>query len=122
MTRPHRSGQVAHYPPGAVILAPDAVRLLARHLAGSLPPVDAATRAVIADLTRMSRTRPPSRDPLHQSFAEHAQSEISTAEAARRLGISTAGVRKRIQRGQLPARHDGRRWHITITDLKGDTL
>lgn len=118
MKRRTTSGKVAHCLPGSMILTPEAVQLLARHLAGCFPATDPKARAVVADIIRMSCARPPSRDTLTAFLGREPESEISTTEAGRRLGISPSGVRKRIERGTLPARHDGRRWLISLDDVE----
>lgn len=44
-------------------------------------------------------------------------SELTTAQAAARAGITVRGVRKAIERGALPACKVGRDWLITEVDL-----
>lgn len=42
---------------------------------------------------------------------------LTTAEAAQRLGITPAGVRKLVERGRLPAKRFGRDLQIRAADL-----
>lgn len=112
------SGHVSHLQAGAVVLTARAAHLLARHLGATLPSHDLETRAVVADLIRLSRPGHMSRDP-YQEFASGAgESWLTTSQAAHRLGISPAAVRKRISRGTLPARFTGSRWLIATHNLE----
>jgi hypothetical protein len=42
--------------------------------------------------------------------------EMSILEAAGRLGVTENAVRKRIRRGSIPARKEGERWIVTVSD------
>ena len=42
---------------------------------------------------------------------------VSTAQAARALGVSVRRVQAMITRGRLPARRQGGRWTIKVSDL-----
>lgn len=110
------SGMVAHMPPGTVVLTPRAVQHLAKHLIVN-PSNELATASVVADIIRMARTSHMSRDTYHRFLQGTGESELTTAQAAQRLGISPGAVRKRISRGILPAKFDGRVWRINPQDL-----
>lgn len=119
MTAPRtHSGHVAHAAPGSLILTPQATALLAAHLRARREPDDTRTALIVADIIRMSRQRPASRDhvPVWPIRAQH--DEVDTAEAAQILGLTAAGVRKRIRRGTLPARFDGQRWRVTLDSIQ----
>lgn len=117
------SGHVAHVMPGAVMLSPQAVELLVRHLRTVPSPDDPRTIRVVADLQRLSRTRPLSRDKVVMQVppTSESESEVDTGTAGHLLGITPAGVRKRIQRQQLPARFDGRRWQVSRKHIERNT-
>ncbi|WP_080793161.1 helix-turn-helix domain-containing protein [Corynebacterium pacaense] len=114
---PRPTGIVAHMPPGSVVLAPTAVAILARHFR-RFPPQEMGAAAVAADIERMYRTIPADRSLRDITNPPGQQLELTTEQAARQLGITASAIRKRITRGYLPARHDGRRWLITRTDLE----
>ena len=114
------SGQVSHLAAGAVVLTARAAALLGRHLQGATSH-DLATRAVIADLVRLSRPGHVSRDPYHEFASGAGESWLTTSQAAHRLGVTPAAVRKRISRGTLPARFTGHRWLIAAHDIESDT-
>lgn len=111
------SGHVAHCAPGAILLTPQAAALLAEHLGDRRLPDKPAARLVVADLVRLSRPGRESRDKLTLASLVARHSTLSTNEAAEYLGITPAGVRKKIERGHLPATFDGKRWRINPTDL-----
>lgn len=118
MTGARASGQVAHCPPGAVILTPRALTLLARHLRARREPDDFATAAIVRDIERLSHASPASRDVIAPDLTCGVSSEVDTRSAATLLGISPAGVRKRIHRQQLAARYDGTRWWVARAELE----
>ena len=111
------TGHVAHCEPGAIMLTAHAVELLTAHLRDCRPANDPRTVGIIADLNRLSSRRPVSRDVLTIRRQPKRKSYVDTTEAAQRLGISAAGVRKRIQRGTLRATFDGKRWRIPTSQL-----
>lgn len=115
------SGHVAHCAPGAIILTRQATALLAEHLRTRREPDNPATRLVIADIQRLSHPGPASRDGLTLAVLAARQSNLTTTEAASLLGISPAGVRKRIHRGQLAATYDGTRWRIPKHEIERTT-
>lgn len=117
MSRPATSGKVAHCPPGALIITAEAATSLARFLNAQPAPYDPTTRLIIADINRLARTIPPSREPLAASLPISENRDITTAEAARRTGLTSSAIRKRIAKGIQPARHDGRRWLINSEEL-----
>lgn len=58
-------------------------------------------------------------DPAeHRPTSDPPPVWLNTAEAGERLGISTAAVRGRIARGELPAEKDGKRYRIRLTDVE----
>ena len=118
MSGPRSSGHVAHCPPGAVILTPRALALLAKHLRARREPDDFATSAVVRDIQRLSHASPVSRDVMAPRLVAEVSSEVDTRSAATLLGISPAGVRKRIHRQQLSARFDGTQWWIARAELE----
>lgn len=114
MIRP--SGHVAQVRAGSLVLSDFAVERLARHLSTVPESHDLSVRAVVADILRLSGH--VSRDPYHEFASGAGESELSTSQAAYRLGISADAVRKRISRGTLPAIFNGRRWVINPDDLE----
>ena len=122
MTAPRaHSGHVAHAAPGSIILTPQAAALLAAHLRARREPDDTRTGLVVADLIRMSRQGPASRNHVPPWPVRAQSDEVDTAEAARILGLTAAGVRKRIRRGTLPARFDGQRWRVPLHSIQDNT-
>lgn len=114
------TGIVAHMLPGSVVLAPTAVAILARHFRRHRPD-EMGAAAVAADIERMSRTIPTERNYLDYRTLGGPSLELTTEQAAQQLGITASAVRKRITRGQLPARYDGRRWMIARATLERNT-
>lgn len=113
------TGMIAHMPPGSVVLSPRAVEVLAGYLRTQPEPPQLDAQVVRADLIRLSRHSPTSRDSFHKFMAGEGCSELTTSQAARRLGISPGAVRKRISRGKLPATFNGRHWLINPQDVEG---
>ena len=95
--------------------------LLAEHLRTRREPDNPATRLVIADIQRLARPGRVSRDGMDLATYAARTSSMTTAEAAHLLGITPAGVRKRIQRGQLAARFDGHHWRIDRSTIERTT-
>lgn len=104
-------------PPGAVVLPPEAVALLVEHLRRAPAPSSLATRVLVQDLVRLSRRPASSRDVLVLEEPQVMKSKLTTEQAAHVLGISPGAVRRRINRGQLPATFEGGRWLIEAKDL-----
>lgn len=104
-------------PPGAVVLPPEAVACLVEHLRRGPQPSSLAARALVADLTELSRRPASSRDVLVLEKPQVMKSKLTTEQAARVLGISPGAVRRRINRGQLPATFEGGRWLIEAKEL-----
>lgn len=121
MTPTRPTGHVAHCAPGSLMLTRRAAELLASHLDRLPRPTDHETARVIADIKRMARPRPTSRNRLPAMMLAPADSKVSTSQAAHLLGLSPAGIRKRINRGTLPAEFDGNRWWIDRDNLEGRT-
>jgi excisionase family DNA binding protein len=68
----------------------------------------------------MSRTRPNTTDATGHDATEcdSATMILSVADAAQLLGVSPGAIRKRIERGQLPARKVAGQWRV-ILDTTG---
>lgn len=122
--------------PGAVVLSPAAAEVLARivaehrrllavHYPGRV--LSPAVAAVVDRFDGLSRVRFVSRDrlagpvvPVVGSVLENEY--VDTATAARHLGITTSGVRRRCYRGQIAgAVLDGGRWLIPRDAIREGT-
>ena len=54
---------------------------------------------------------------LAERLANAADSILTVEKVAEFMGISKWGVLKKIERGQLPAHKNGRRWYMTRSEL-----
>lgn len=103
---------------GSVLIGPDALRLLTRHLESRRHPDDPATLTVYRQLIALSRACPVVPTHVAPMPTITPPLTVGTAEAAQRLGITTDAVRKRIHRRQIDAWSDGRRWRIPTSQLE----
>ena len=79
---------------------------------GEDPEVDAALTALKHVALEWRSTRCGTTEPPSPLFRSSSPGGLSTAEAARRLGLTPRGVRKAIDSGRLPAVLVGHRWVI----------
>lgn len=124
----HPSAHAVCTPPGSVLLSPYAVRVLAdaldefTRLHRTYEPTKHLrpdAEAVIARVTGLSRTAHASRDEIDAATELPDTGDVDTAAAARLLGITTGGVRRRIYAGRIAAHHDGKSWRIPRHQLPG---
>lgn len=115
-------------PRGVHLTEPEARLLLAvLESACRIGQPDARARHVVDQLRRLLRqTDGPARNVLRSRAnpvgdphsSQYAQFDlIDTGEAARLLGISAAGVRDLVYRGQLPGHRAGGRWLIPAASV-----
>lgn len=103
--------------PGSVVLPPESVACLVEHLRRSPQPSSLAARALVADLVQLSQRPVSSRDVLVLENQQLVNSKLTTEQAARCLGITPGAVRRRINRGCLPASFEDGRWLIDAKEL-----
>jgi len=98
--------------PGSVVLPPESLACLVEHLRRSPQP-----SSLVADLVQLSQRPVSSRDVLVLENQQLVNSKLTTEQAARCLGITPGAVRRRINRGCLPASFEGGRWLIDAKEL-----
>lgn len=84
---------------------------------GEDPEIDAALTALKHVALAWRSTHCGTAQPPSPLFRSSSPRGLSTAEAARRVGISSRGVRRAIEEGRLPAVLVGHRWVIDPEEL-----
>lgn len=81
-------------PSGAVVLTQETVASLVEHLHRGSQPSSLTARALVADLTELSRRPASSRDVLVLEKPQVMGSKLTTEQDGRVLGISPGAVRR----------------------------